>query len=62
MASIDEFRLASARERVLTGNLTAVFIALSIALTAFGLINAAAVAGGAWSASDEHPQNASTVR
>jgi Na+-driven multidrug efflux pump len=40
----------------LTGNLTAVFIALSIALTAFGLINAAAVAGGAWFASDERPR------
>jgi hypothetical protein len=56
MASIDEFRLASARERVLTGNLTAVFIALSIALTAFGLINAAAVARGAWFPSDERPR------
>jgi Na+-driven multidrug efflux pump len=31
-----------------TGNLTAVFIALAVALAAFGLINAAAVAGGAW--------------
>ena len=31
-----------------TGNLTAVFIALSVALATFGLINAAAVAGGAW--------------
>jgi putative MATE family efflux protein len=31
-----------------TGNLTHVFLALSVALTAFGLINAAAVAGGAW--------------
>ena len=40
----------------LTGNLTAVFIALSIALTAFGLINAAAVARGAWFASDERPR------
>jgi putative MATE family efflux protein len=31
-----------------TGNLTDVFIALAVALTAFGVINAAAVAGGAW--------------
>lgn len=31
-----------------TGNLTEVFIALSIALATFGLINAAAVAGGVW--------------
>ena len=31
-----------------TGNLTDVFIALSVALATFGLINAAAVAGGAW--------------
>ena len=31
-----------------TGNLTEVFIALSVALATFGLINAAAVAGGAW--------------
>ena len=31
-----------------TGNLAYVFIALSAALTAFGLMNAAAVAGGAW--------------
>jgi putative MATE family efflux protein len=31
-----------------TGNLSHVFLALSVALTAFGLINAAAVAGGAW--------------
>jgi putative MATE family efflux protein len=31
-----------------TGNLTSVFIALAVALAAFGLINAAAVAGGAW--------------
>jgi putative MATE family efflux protein len=31
-----------------TGNLTAVFVALAAALAAFGLINAAAVAGGAW--------------
>src|SRR5580698_609498 len=31
-----------------TGDLTAVFIALSVALATFGLINAAAVAGGAW--------------
>jgi Na+-driven multidrug efflux pump len=32
----------------LTGNLTDVFIALAIALAAFGLINAAAVAAGVW--------------
>jgi Na+-driven multidrug efflux pump len=31
-----------------TGNLTAVYIALAMALAAFGLINAGAVAGGAW--------------
>jgi Na+-driven multidrug efflux pump len=31
-----------------TGNLTGVFIASAAALAAFGLINAAAVAGGAW--------------
>jgi hypothetical protein len=31
-----------------TGNATGVFIALAVALAAFGLINAAAVAGGAW--------------
>jgi putative MATE family efflux protein len=31
-----------------TGNVTGVFIALAAALAAFGLINAAAVAGGAW--------------
>ncbi len=32
-----------------TGNLTEVFVALAAALAAFGLINAAAVASGAWS-------------
>ena len=32
-----------------TGNLTGVFIALSVALATFGLINAAAVASGVWS-------------
>ncbi len=32
----------------LTGNLTDVFVALAIALAAFGLINAAAVASGVW--------------
>ncbi len=31
-----------------TGNLSHVFLSLSVALTAFGLINAGAVAGGAW--------------
>jgi len=31
-----------------SGNLTDVFIALALALATFGLINAAAVAGGAW--------------
>jgi hypothetical protein len=30
------------------GDLSHVFLALSVALTAFGLINAGAVAGGAW--------------
>jgi putative MATE family efflux protein len=32
----------------LTGDLTNVFLALAVALAAFGLINAVAVAGGAW--------------
>jgi putative MATE family efflux protein len=32
----------------LTGNLTNVFLALAVALSAFGLINAAAVASGVW--------------
>src|SRR5712691_5726732 len=32
----------------LSGSLTGVFIALAVALCAFGLINAAAVAGGSW--------------
>jgi Na+-driven multidrug efflux pump len=32
----------------LTGNLSAVFVALAVALAAFGLINAAAVACGVW--------------
>ena len=32
----------------LTGNLTYVFAALAVALAAFGAINAAAVAAGAW--------------
>jgi Na+-driven multidrug efflux pump len=32
----------------LNGDLTEVFLALAVALAAFGLINAAAVAGGAW--------------
>ena len=36
-----------------TGDLTAVFIALSVALATFGLINAAAVAGGAWFAREQ---------
>jgi Na+-driven multidrug efflux pump len=31
-----------------TGNLTGVFIALSVALATFGLTNAVAVASGAW--------------
>ena len=31
-----------------SGNLSHVFLAMSAALTVFGLINAAAVAGGAW--------------
>ena len=33
---------------LLGGDLTNVFVALALALAAFGLINAAAVAGGAW--------------
>jgi len=32
----------------LSGNLTNVFVALAVALAAFGIINAVAVAGGAW--------------
>jgi hypothetical protein len=32
----------------LTGDLIYVFLALAVALTAFGAINAAAVAAGAW--------------
>ena len=32
----------------LSGDMTLVFVSLAVALTAFGLINAAAVAGGAW--------------
>ena len=32
----------------LSGSLTGVFAALAVALCAFGLINAAAVAGGSW--------------
>ena len=32
----------------LSGDLTYVFVSLAVALAAFGLINAAAVAGGAW--------------
>ena len=31
-----------------TGSLTGVFAALAVALCAFGLINAAAIAGGSW--------------
>ncbi len=31
-----------------TGNLSDIFIALGAALAAFGLINGAAIAGGAW--------------
>jgi hypothetical protein len=31
-----------------TGNLTDVFLALAVALAAFGVINAAAVASGVW--------------
>jgi putative MATE family efflux protein len=37
----------------ITGNLSLVFAALAVALTAFGLINAAAVAGGAWFGRDK---------
>jgi hypothetical protein len=32
----------------LSGDVTNVFVSLALALAAFGLINAAAVAGGAW--------------
>jgi hypothetical protein len=32
----------------LSGDITQVFLSLAVALAAFGLINAAAVAGGAW--------------
>ena len=32
----------------LTGNLADVFVALAVALAVFGIINAVAVAGGAW--------------
>jgi Na+-driven multidrug efflux pump len=38
-----------------TGNLTDVFLALTAALAAFGLINAAAVASGAWFSRIEAP-------
>jgi len=31
-----------------SGSLTGVFVALAVALCAFGLINAAAIAGGSW--------------
>jgi hypothetical protein len=31
-----------------TGDISSVFVALGVALVAFGLINAGAVAGGAW--------------
>jgi hypothetical protein len=31
-----------------SGSLTGIFIALAVALCAFGLINAAALAGGSW--------------
>jgi Na+-driven multidrug efflux pump len=37
------------------GDLSHVFLALSVALTAFGLINAGAVAGGAWFGSIRWP-------
>jgi putative MATE family efflux protein len=37
-----------------SGNLTDVFIALAVALAAFGLINAVAVAGGAWFKTSAH--------
>jgi putative MATE family efflux protein len=41
-----------------TGNVTAVFIALAAALAAFGLINAAAIAGGAWFGRSPSPEAA----
>jgi MATE family, multidrug efflux pump len=43
----------------LSGSLTGVFIALAVALCAFGLINAAAVAGGSWF---EKPRRAGVAR
>ena len=43
----------------LGGSLTGVFIALAVALCAFGLINAAAVAGGSWF---EKPRRADVAR
>jgi hypothetical protein len=43
-----------------TGNLTEVFIAL--AATAFGFINAAAVAGGGWFACSGAPPQSAIVR
>ena len=38
----------------LTGDMSYVFVALGAAQAAFGLINAAAVAGGAWSSDPPH--------
>ena len=42
-----------------SGNVTGVFIALAVALCAFGLINSAAVAGGSWF---EKPRRAGVAR
>jgi putative MATE family efflux protein len=39
-----------------SGNMTLVFVALSVALAAFGVINAAAVAGGSWFGRGSAPQ------
>jgi len=44
------------------GDLSQVFIAQSLALVAFGLINAAAVAGGAWFGPLKWPWSATTAR
>jgi hypothetical protein len=40
-----------------SGDLTDVFIALAVALAAFGIINAAAVASGAWFKDRQEPHN-----
>jgi putative MATE family efflux protein len=45
----------------LSGNVTGVFIALAVALCAFGLINAAAIAGGSWSSKPRVPARRETA-